>query len=56
VLKERDLIIPHAGLKERRFALEPLLELEPALRDPESGILYANILASLPEQGIYLLG
>jgi 2-amino-4-hydroxy-6-hydroxymethyldihydropteridine diphosphokinase len=56
VLDDPDLSIPHPGLAERRFALAPLLELEGGLRDPRSGASYADILASLPEQGIYLLG
>jgi 2-amino-4-hydroxy-6-hydroxymethyldihydropteridine diphosphokinase len=56
LVDEADLVIPHPGLAERRFALAPLLELEPGLRDPRGGVLYAEILASLPEQGIYLLG
>jgi 2-amino-4-hydroxy-6-hydroxymethyldihydropteridine diphosphokinase len=56
VLDEPDLVIPHPGLAERRFALAPLLELVPGLRDPRDGYSYADILASLPEQGIYLLG
>jgi 2-amino-4-hydroxy-6-hydroxymethyldihydropteridine diphosphokinase len=55
VLNERDLTIPHASLKERRFALEPLLDLEPDLTDPLSGEAYSTILKSLPPQGIYLL-
>jgi 2-amino-4-hydroxy-6-hydroxymethyldihydropteridine diphosphokinase len=56
VLDESGLSIPHPGLTERRFALAPLLELEGGLRDPRSGVPYADILSSLPEQGIYLLG
>jgi len=56
VLDEPGLSIPHIGLVERRFALVPLLELESGLRDPRSGASYADILAALPEQGIYLLG
>jgi 2-amino-4-hydroxy-6-hydroxymethyldihydropteridine diphosphokinase len=55
VLREVDLILPHAGLRERRFALQPLLDLDPELSDPETGEAYAGILASLPAQGIYLL-
>lgn len=55
VLHEVDLILPHAGLRERRFALQPLLDLDPELRDPETGEAYADILESLPAQGIYLL-
>jgi len=56
VLREADLVIPHAALRERQFALEPLLDLDPSLRDPLSGEPYAAVLASLPPQGIYLLG
>jgi 2-amino-4-hydroxy-6-hydroxymethyldihydropteridine diphosphokinase len=55
VLRDRDLIIPHAGLRERRFALEPLVELDGGLIDPASGESYSSILESLPLQGIYLL-
>jgi 2-amino-4-hydroxy-6-hydroxymethyldihydropteridine diphosphokinase len=55
VLREDDLTIPHAALRERLFALEPLLDLEPELLDPISGLSYASIAASLPPQGIYLL-
>jgi 2-amino-4-hydroxy-6-hydroxymethyldihydropteridine diphosphokinase len=54
-LQEPDLVIPHAGLRERRFALVPLLELDPKLLDPASGEPYAKVLATLPDQGIYLL-
>lgn len=56
VLRETDLVIPHAALRERQFALKPLLDLDPCLRDPSSGEPYAAVLASLPPQGIYLLG
>jgi len=52
---EPDLVIPHAGLRERKFALLPLLELDAGLVDPASGKSFASILASLPPQGIYLL-
>jgi len=55
VVSEPKLAIPHAGLRERRFALEPLLELEPGLVDPASGESYSAILQKLPPQGIYLL-
>jgi 2-amino-4-hydroxy-6-hydroxymethyldihydropteridine diphosphokinase len=56
VLREPDLILPHAGLRERAFALAPLLELDPSLSDPEKGDSYASVLEALPPQGIYLLG
>lgn len=55
VLREADLTIPHPGLKERRFALAPLLDLDGALLDPQSGEAFARILEALPPQGIYLL-
>ena len=55
IVTEPELIIPHAGLKERQFALLPLLELDPGLRDPMSGESYKAINEMLPRQGIYLL-
>jgi 2-amino-4-hydroxy-6-hydroxymethyldihydropteridine diphosphokinase len=42
------LEIPHPRLKERRFALEPLLELLPEALDPLTGVPYKTILAELP--------
>lgn len=55
LIVEPNLVIPHAGLRERKFALLPLLELDGSLLDPASGRPFASILASLPPQGIYLL-
>lgn len=55
VLAEPDLIIPHAGLQERKFVLLPLLELDPDLVHPVLGLSLMNIAASLPPQGIYPL-
>jgi 2-amino-4-hydroxy-6-hydroxymethyldihydropteridine diphosphokinase len=55
VLAEADLIIPHAAIRERKFVLLPLLELNPDLRDPVSGDRFESILAALPPQGIYLM-
>jgi 2-amino-4-hydroxy-6-hydroxymethyldihydropteridine diphosphokinase len=37
VLDEPGLVVPHPRLHERRFALEPLAELEPALAVPGRG-------------------
>jgi len=51
-LSEGDLQIPHPRLKERRFALEPLLELLPEAVEPGTGILYREICDSLPDQGV----
>lgn len=52
IIHEPDLIIPHLLLKERRFALEPLLELLPDAKDPESGRDYWAICNALPDQGV----
>jgi 2-amino-4-hydroxy-6-hydroxymethyldihydropteridine diphosphokinase len=49
------LEIPHPRLTERRFALEPLLELCPEAIDPARGIQYSEICRALPEQGIRLV-
>ena len=55
ILTEPELIIPHLGLKERQFALLPLLDLDPDLKDQVSGEPYKLICQALPRQGIYLL-
>ena len=46
------LEIPHPRLRERAFALAPLLELLPDATDPLSGEPYRDILARLPDQGV----
>ena len=52
IMNEPDLIIPHPRLKERRFALQPLLELLPDAKEPGSGLSYENICRALPDQGV----
>ncbi len=56
IVSEPDLQLPHPGLRERRFVLEPLLELEPQLRDPASDRPLAEALARLPDQGVDRVG
>ena len=46
-----NLELPHPRLKERRFALEPLLELLPDALEPGTGISYRSICDALPDQG-----
>jgi 2-amino-4-hydroxy-6-hydroxymethyldihydropteridine diphosphokinase len=46
VVEEPGLQVPHPRLAERRFALEPLYELDPTLEIPGAGPL-ATVLAGL---------
>ena len=43
------LIIPHEGLAERRFVLEPLAELAPDAVDPNTGRSARDLLAALDD-------
>jgi 2-amino-4-hydroxy-6-hydroxymethyldihydropteridine diphosphokinase len=53
-INETELTIPHPRLKERRFALEPLLELSPDIAEPGTGLYYRDFCAALPDQGVKL--
>lgn len=52
VLQTPILEIPHTRLRERAFALIPLLELLPDAKDPRTGELYRDILNRLPDQEV----
>lgn len=53
---ERELTVPHARLRERRFALAPLLDVAPDARDPASGEALSSWLAALPGTGVRRIG
>lgn len=46
IVDEPGLRVPHPRVHERRFALEPLAELDPALVVPERGVV-SELLAAL---------
>jgi 2-amino-4-hydroxy-6-hydroxymethyldihydropteridine diphosphokinase len=46
IVDEPDLVVPHPRLAERRFALEPMVELDPELTLPD-GRRVADLLAGL---------
>jgi 2-amino-4-hydroxy-6-hydroxymethyldihydropteridine diphosphokinase len=47
-VNEPELVVPHPRLAERRFALEPLVELDPELELPD-GRRLADLLAALAD-------
>ncbi|MGI9116063.1 MAG: 2-amino-4-hydroxy-6-hydroxymethyldihydropteridine diphosphokinase [Gaiellales bacterium] len=49
------LVVPHARLAERRFALEPLVEVAPFAADAD-GTPYAVLLDALPADGVTVVG
>ena len=46
-----ELTLPHPAMAERRFVLEPLAEIAPAMVDPVSGRTVAEMLARLGVTG-----
>jgi 2-amino-4-hydroxy-6-hydroxymethyldihydropteridine diphosphokinase len=46
------LTVPHPSLRERAFALRPLLDVAPGARDLADGVAYAEVLASLDASGV----
>jgi 2-amino-4-hydroxy-6-hydroxymethyldihydropteridine diphosphokinase len=51
-LREPGLIIPHPRLRERAFALRPLLDVAPDAVDPGDGRAYARVLAEMGGTGV----
>jgi 2-amino-4-hydroxy-6-hydroxymethyldihydropteridine diphosphokinase len=54
IVSTRTLEIPHPGMQERRFVLEPLAELAPDFRHPVSRRTIRELLASAPHQLVRL--
>ena len=59
---EHDLIVPHPRFHERRFALEPVAELDPTLHpwrncsDLRVDVSVADLLATVANQEVVRLG
>ena len=47
VVDEPGLTIPHPRMRERRFVLEPLVEIAPEARDPVTGLTARELLSRL---------
>jgi 2-amino-4-hydroxy-6-hydroxymethyldihydropteridine diphosphokinase len=45
-----DLVVPHPRLRERRFVLAPLAELEPAWSVPPEGVTVSELLAMVGQE------
>jgi 7,8-dihydro-6-hydroxymethylpterin-pyrophosphokinase len=52
VIATAELEVPHPRLAERRFVLEPLLEIAPQLRHPVTGKTAKAMLAALEPQSV----
>ncbi len=50
ILNTVNLVLPHPAMRERRFVLEPLAEIAPAMVDPVTGKTIATLLAALEAQ------
>jgi 2-amino-4-hydroxy-6-hydroxymethyldihydropteridine diphosphokinase len=47
ILNTPELTLPHPAMAERRFVLEPLVEIAPGMVDPRTGRTVAEMLAHL---------
>jgi 2-amino-4-hydroxy-6-hydroxymethyldihydropteridine diphosphokinase len=52
IVSSPQLRIPHPELHRRRFALEPLVELDPSVRHPVLGKTVAELLADVRDQDV----
>lgn len=52
IVNSPELIVPHPRYRERRFVLEPLAELNPTLKDPETGQPVSAMLDAVRAQSV----
>jgi len=55
VITTPELVIPHPRMQDRRFVLEPLLELSPNLRHPISGRTVLSLIGDVQGQEVQRL-
>jgi 2-amino-4-hydroxy-6-hydroxymethyldihydropteridine diphosphokinase len=53
LITQRNLVVPHPRMYERKFVILPLIELAPTLKDPASGQLFWKYLLKIRDQGVY---
>ena len=51
VIEQPGLVVPHPRFRERRFVLQPLVEIAPELRDPVTGLTVRELLERLESRG-----
>jgi 2-amino-4-hydroxy-6-hydroxymethyldihydropteridine diphosphokinase len=49
IIEEKDLIIPHPRLMDRKFVLEPFAQIAPEVRHPISGKTMQELLSVCPD-------
>ncbi len=52
IVNTPELTVPHPRYRERRFVLEPLLELNSTLKDPETGLAVSEMLNGVQDQAV----
>ena len=56
VMHTPELVLPHPRMLERRFVLEPLVEIAPELRHPETKELFSSYLGQVAGQKVKRFG
>ena len=56
IVQDEHLTIPHRHMLNRRFVLEPLVEIAPDLRYPGTGTAIRDFIASVSDQWIRRIG
>ena len=55
IMDSLELMIPHSRLLKRRFVLEPLVEIESELKEPETGVALKSYLNVVKSQDLEII-